>query len=87
MTEEGTRPPPTASSATARSATASTRPALIATDADTDEEVIEGFATLIRDHGDDLVALVAAAPDEIEADVAKGVEASRRALRVAGPTP
>lgn len=52
---------------------------LINAQADTDEEIKKGFADLFKDHGDDLEALVEAAPAEIKDDVAKGVEAFRKA--------
>ena len=52
---------------------------LINEQADTDDEVKKGFADLVRDHGDDLDALVEAAPAEIKDDVGKGVAAFRKA--------
>jgi hypothetical protein len=53
--------------------------ALINADATSEEEVRQGFATLFRNYGQDLEDLVEAAPAEIKADVAKGVEAFRKA--------
>jgi len=52
---------------------------LISTEADTPEEITKGFAQLFEDFGQDLQDLVAAAPAEIKADVAKGVDAFRKA--------
>ncbi|MGH8992197.1 MAG: hypothetical protein ACRDYV_11460 [Acidimicrobiia bacterium] len=53
--------------------------ALISEDADTDAEVAKGFADLFKEYGKDFEDLVEAAPAEIKADVAKGVEAFRLA--------
>ncbi|MGH9035011.1 MAG: hypothetical protein ACRD0O_04545 [Acidimicrobiia bacterium] len=52
---------------------------LIGTEADTPEEITKGFAQLFEDFGQDLEDLVAVAPAKIKADVAKGVEAFRKA--------
>ncbi len=52
---------------------------LISAEADTPEKVQAGFARLFEDFGRELDDLVAAAPAEIKADVAKGVEAFRKA--------
>jgi hypothetical protein len=52
---------------------------LISTEADTPEEIKKGFTQLFADFGQDLEDLVEAAPAEIKADVAKGVDAFRKA--------
>jgi hypothetical protein len=52
---------------------------LINSDADTPEEIKQGFTELFADYGKELENLVEAAPAEIRADVEKGVEAFRKA--------
>lgn len=52
---------------------------LLGTEADTEAEIVAGFKRLFEQHGDDLQELVDTAPPEIKDDVAKGVEAFRKA--------
>jgi hypothetical protein len=52
---------------------------LINSEATSPEEIKKGFTELFRDYGKDLEDLVEAAPAEIKADVAQGVEAFRKA--------
>ena len=52
---------------------------LINSEADTPEEIQKGFTQLFEDYGEELEDLVEAAPAEIKADVAKGVDAFRKA--------
>jgi hypothetical protein len=52
---------------------------LINSEADTPEEIKAGFMQLFEDYGKDLEDLVEAAPAQIKADVAKGVESFRKA--------
>ncbi|HEY3240685.1 MAG TPA: hypothetical protein VGL92_14035 [Acidimicrobiia bacterium] len=52
---------------------------LITSEADTPEEIKKGFTQLFEDYGPDLEDLVEAAPAAIKADVAKGVDAFRKA--------
>lgn len=52
---------------------------LLGIEADTQEEIVTGFKRLFERNGDDLQDLVETAPAEIKEDVAKGVEAFRKA--------
>jgi hypothetical protein len=52
---------------------------LITSEADTPEEMKKGFTQLFEDYGQELEDLVEAAPAAIRADVAKGVDAFRKA--------
>ena len=52
---------------------------LINSEADTPEEIKKGFVDLFAGHGDEFEDLVEAAPAEIKAEVALGIEAFRKA--------